>query len=109
MIIIYNISQNNYSYEKTLCIISAWNDKIMRYLDIKKVFLKNNNLLMKSYIIYVTNNLVPFHFTKSSFDKTNRRKSSNFISITHKKWSLSILNENWNAKTDIANIPGFSE
>ena len=82
MIIIYNISQNNYTYENSSYIISAWNGKVIGYWDINKDLLKNNNLLMKLYIINATNNLVPFNFTKSSFDKTNRRKSSNFAEVT---------------------------
>ena len=44
MIIIYNISQNNYTYENSSYIIYAGNDKIMRYWNIKKDFFQNNNL-----------------------------------------------------------------
>ena len=81
MIIIYNISQNNYTYENSSYIISAWNGKVIGYWDINKDLLKNINLLMKLYIINASNSLLPFHFTKSSFDKTNRRKSSNFVEV----------------------------
>ena len=89
----YNISQNNYIYENSPYIISAGNDKVIRYWDINKDLLNNNNYLMKSYIINAPNNLITCHFTKGSFDKTNILQS----------------NENYNTKTAKANIPGFSE
>ena len=63
------------------------------YWNNNKDILKNNNLLMKSYIIYAQNNLVSCYFTKGSFDKTN------FLQT----------NENYNKKTDTTNIPGFNE
>ena len=46
---------------------------------------------MKSYIIYAQNNLVSYHFTIGSFDKTNILQS----------------NENHNINTDIVNIFGL--
>ena len=64
---------------------------------------------MKSYIINAPNNLVACYFTKSSFDKANRRKCCNFAAVAHKKWPLSISNENSNSKIDITNIPRISE
>ena len=91
----YNISQTNYIYENSSYIISAGNDKVIRYWDINKDLINNNNnnYLMKSYIINAPNNLIQCHFTKGSFEKTNILQS----------------NENYNLDAAKANIPGFSE
>ena len=89
----FTASQNNYIYENSPYIISAGNDKVIRYWDINKDLLNNNNYLMKSYIINAPNNLITCQFTKGSFDKTSILQS----------------NENYNLKGIKANIPGFSE
>ena len=74
-----------------LNLISAGNDKVIRYWDISKDF--SNNNLNKSYIINAPNNLNSCQFIKGTFDKTNIIQS----------------NENYNLKGVKANIPGFSE
>ena len=89
----YTMSQNNYIYENSTYIISAGNDKVLRYWDINKDLLNNNNYLMKSYIINAPNNLSICQFTKCSFDKTSILQS----------------NEIYNFKGIKGNTPGFSE
>ena len=89
----YTISQNNYIYENSPYIISAGNDKVIRYWDINKDLINNNNYLLKSYIINAPNNLSACEFTKTFFDNTNIIQS----------------NEIYNLKGNKANIPGFSE
>ena len=87
----YSISQNNYIYENSPYIISAGNDKVIRYWDLSKDLANNN--LNKSYIINAPDNLNRCHFTKGALNRTNVIQS----------------NENYNLKGIKANIPGFSE
>ena len=88
----YSLIQNNYIYDNSPYIISAGNDKVIRYWDIYKDII-NNNYPLKSYIINAPNNLTTCQFTKGSFEKTNILQS----------------NENYNLKGLKANISGFSE
>ena len=89
----YNTTQYNYIYENSPYIISAGNDKVIRYWDINKDLMNINNYIMKSYIINAPNNLSSCEFTKGSFENTNILQS----------------NENYNLGGMKANIPGFSE
>ena len=64
-----NIEYDNYSY-----LLSAGNDKIIRYWDIKREGI--NNKEKKSFIVNAPNNLAHCNFTKSNFDKTNILQSN---------------------------------
>ena len=88
----FSFSKDNNIYENTPFIISAGNDKVIRYWDISKDMINNNNL-NKSYIINAPNNLNSCQFIKGNFDRTNIIQS----------------NENYNFKGVKSNIPGFSE
>ena len=87
----FSLSQNNYIYENSPYIISAGNDKVIRYWDISKDTTNNN--IIKSYIINAPNNLTTCQFTKGTFERTSILQS----------------NENYNLKMAKKNIPGFSD
>ena len=83
---------NNYLYDNSPYIISAGNDKVIRYWDISKDNL-NTNFSKKSYIINAPNNINYCQFTKSTFENTTILQS----------------NEIYNAKGAKLNMPGLSE
>ena len=87
----FSSSQNNYIYDNSPYIISAGNDKVIRYWDISKDTTNNN--IIKSYIINAPNNLTTCQFTKGFFERTSVLQS----------------NENYNLKMIKKNIPGFSD
>ena len=88
----YSLTQNYYVYDNSPYLISAGNDKVIRYWDITKDNL-NNNCSKKSYIINAPNNINFCQFTKGVFDKTTVLQS----------------NEIYNSKGPKMNMPGLSE
>ena len=87
-----SFSQNNYSYYNAPYIISAGNDKVIRYWDISKDNL-NVNYSKKSYIINAPNNINYCSFTKGFFDKTNILQSNEIYNAKKAKISMSGLSE----------------
>ena len=69
-----NKNNTDYDYENCPYILSAGNDMIIRYWDITREGINNNE--KKSYIINAPNNLTYCNFTKSNFDKTNILQSN---------------------------------
>ena len=88
----YSLTQKTYEYDNSPYIISAGNDKVIRYWDISKDNL-NMNCSKKSYIINAPNNINFCQFTKGNYDKTIVLQS----------------NEIYNAKGAKLNMPGLSE
>jgi len=88
----YSLTQNNYSYYNAPYIISAGNDKVIRYWDISKDNL-NANYSKKSYIINAPNNINYCLFTKGYFDKTNILQSNEIYNTKEAKMSMSGLSE----------------
>ena len=86
------MNKNNieYDYENCPYIFSGGNDMIIRYWDITREGINNNE--KKSYLVNAPNNLTYCNFTKSSFDKTNILQS----------------NEAFNEPGQRADMPGFS-
>ena len=88
----YSLGQNNYIYDNSPYIISAGNDKVIRYWDLSKDYL-NVNYSKKSYIINAPNNINFCQVTKGIFDRTTVYQS----------------NEIYNIKGAKLNMPGLSE
>ena len=87
-----SMNKNNieYDYENCPYIFSGGNDMIIRYWDITREGINNNE--KKSYIVNAPGNLTYCNFTKSSFDKTNILQS----------------NEAFNEPGQRIEMPGFS-
>ena len=87
-----SMNKNNieYDYENCPYIFSGGNDMIIRYWDITREGINNNE--KKSYIVNAPGNLTYCNFTKSSFDKTNILQS----------------NEAFNEPGQRTEMPGFS-
>ena len=88
----YSSTQSYYTYENCPYIITAGNDKVIRYWDLSKDNL-NTNYSKKSYIINAPNNINLCQFTKGFFDNTAILQS----------------NEIYNSKGFKMNMPGLSE
>ena len=86
-------NNNNYLYENSPYIISAGNDKVIRYWDISKENPNYNHSKKTSYIINAPNNINFCQFTKDTFDNTTIIQS----------------NEIYNTKEPKMNMPGLSE
>jgi hypothetical protein len=83
-------NKKNLEYDNCSYLISAGNDMIIRYWDITREGLNNNE--KKSYLINAPNNLTYCNFTKSNFDKINILQS----------------NEAFNEVGQRSDMPGFS-
>jgi hypothetical protein len=88
----YSMTTDHYTYYNAPYVISAGNDKVIRYWDISKEYLNTNNS-KKSYIINAPNNINFCQFTKGVFDRTNIIQS----------------NEIYNSKRAKLSMPGLSE
>jgi len=88
----YSMATDHYTYYNAPYVISAGNDKVIRYWDISKEYL-NTNISKKSYIINAPNNINFCQFTKGVFDRTNIIQS----------------NEIYNSKRAKLSMPGLSE
>ena len=83
-------NKQDIDYDNCSYLLSAGNDMTIRYWDITREGLNNNE--KKSYLINAPNNLTYCNFTKSSFDKTNILQS----------------NEAFNEPGQRTDMPGFS-
>ena len=83
-------SRKDIEYDNCSYLLSAGNDMTIRYWDITREGINNNE--KKSYLINAPNNLTYCNFTKSNFDKTNILQS----------------NEAFNEPGQRADMPGFS-
>ena len=70
----YVKNQRGIEYENCSYLLSAGNDMTIRYWDITREGLNNNE--KKSYIINAPNNITYCNYSKSSFDKTNILQSN---------------------------------
>ena len=84
--------EKGYSYVNTPYIISAGNDKVIRYWDLSKDYL-NTNYSKKSYIINAPNNISFCQFTKGDFDGTNILQSNEIYNSKDAKLNMSGLSE----------------
>ena len=85
-----NNSKKDMDYDNCSYLLSAGNDMTIRYWDITREGLNNNE--KKSYLVNAPNNLTYCNFTKSNFDKTNILQS----------------NEAFNESGQRTDMPGFS-
>ena len=85
-----NNNKQDIDYDNCSYLLSAGNDMTIRYWDITREGLNNNE--KKSYLINAPNNLTYCNFTKSNFDKTNILQS----------------NEAFNEPGQRTDMPGFS-
>ena len=83
-------NKKDIEYDNCSYLLSAGNDMTIRYWDITREGINNNE--KKSYLVNAPNNLTYCNFTKSSFDKTNILQS----------------NEAFNEPGQRADMPGFS-
>ena len=88
----HSVVKNYYTYDNSPYIISAGNDKVIRYWDLSKDNL-NLNYSKKSYIINAPNNINFCQVTKGVFERTTVLQS----------------NEIYNVKGPKINMPGLSE
>ena len=86
----FTSNKTDIEYDNCSYLLSAGNDMIIRYWDITREGLNNNE--KKSYIVNAPNNLTYCNFTKSNFDKTNILQS----------------NEAFNESGQRTDMPGFS-
>ena len=62
-------NKKDIEYDNCSYLLSAGNDMTIRYWDITREGINNNE--KKSYLVNAPNNLTYYNFTKSSFNKTN--------------------------------------
>ena len=86
----YSLTQNYYTYDNSPYIISAGNDKVIRYWDLSK---DNVNHPKKSYIINAPNNINVCKVTKGIFDRTTVLQSNEIYNVNETKFNMPGLSE----------------